>query len=82
MLTGLDSAFQAHVTNGFRPVSRGDFETRTEAVPLKLSQEAGSIGSTDTSEIGFGLAACIHRDPVRPLAARSTRRKGKVVKER
>lgn len=40
---------------------------KTSAVALKLSQKAGSIGSTDTSEIGFGLPRCIHRDPGRPL---------------
>lgn len=57
------------MTNGFRSVSRGDFETRAEAVPPRLSQEAGSISATDTSEIGFGLPVWIHRDPRRPFAA-------------
>lgn len=57
------------MTNGFRSVSSSDFEMRTAAVPLKLSQEAGSISSTDTSEIGFGLPVCIHQDPGRRLAA-------------
>ena len=51
------------MTNGFHSVSRGDFEMRAEAVPLKLSQEAGSISSTDTSEIGFGLPVREHQDP-------------------
>ena len=55
---------------------------RAEAVPLKLSQEAGSISSTDTSEIGFGLPVREHQDPGWPLAAWSPRRKGKVVEER
>lgn len=67
-LTQLDSAFQVCKTNSLRSVSRGDFEM-TEAVPPKLSQEAGSISSTDTSEIGFGIPVCIHRDPHKPFAA-------------
>lgn len=75
MLTGLDRAFQAYLTNGFRLVSRGDFEMRIVAVPLKLSQEAGSISSTDTSEIGFGLLVCIHQDPGRPFAALISQKK-------
>lgn len=54
VLTRLAGAFQPHMTNGFCSVSRGDFEMRTEEVPPKLSQEACSISSTDTSEIGFG----------------------------
>lgn len=55
VLTRLDRAFRgAYVTNGFSSVSRGDFEMRTEAVPPKLSQEAPSIASSDTSKIGPG----------------------------
>lgn len=55
------------MTNGFRSVSREVFEMRAEALPLKLSEVAGSISSTDTSEIGFVLPACIHRVPRRPF---------------
>ncbi|KAF0028160.1 hypothetical protein F2P81_019247 [Scophthalmus maximus] len=62
-----DLSLKAHEKNSFHSVSRGDFEMKTSAVALKLSQKAGSIGSTDTSEIGFGLPRCIHRDPGRPL---------------
>lgn len=69
LLTRLDRAFQACKTNSLRSVSRGDFEMRTEAVPPKLSQEAGSISSTDTSEIGFGIPVWIHRDSHKPFAA-------------
>lgn len=57
------------MTNGFCSVSRGDFEMSTEAEAPKLSQEAWSIASTDTSEIGFGIPVCIHRDPHQPFAA-------------
>lgn len=49
---------------------------RTEAVPPRLSQEAGSISSTDTSEIGFGLPASVHRDQHRPPAALISQKKG------
>lgn len=62
-LTWLDRAFQAYKTNSFCSVSRGDFEMRTEAVPPKLSREAWSIASTDTSEIAFGIPMCIHWEP-------------------
>lgn len=55
---------------------------RADAAPLKLSQEAGSISSTDTSEIGFGLPACEHQDPGWPLSAWSWARKDIVVKDR
>lgn len=55
----------------------------TEAVPPKLSQEAGSISSTDTSEIGFGLPVCRRRHPRRPFAALiSQKKRHKVVKDR
>lgn len=81
MLTGLDRAFQAYVMNCFRLVSRGDFEMKTAAVPLKLSQEAGSISSTDTSEIGFGLPVCIHQVPGRPFAALISQKKGQSSEE-
>lgn len=80
MLTGLDRTFQAYEMNGFRSVSRGDFEMRTEAVPPRLSQEAGSISSTDTSEIGFGLPVSVHRDQHRPPAALISQKKGQSIK--
>lgn len=69
MLTRLDRASRgAYVTNGFSSVSRGDFEMRTEAVPPKLSQEAPSIASSDTSKIGPDKKPVhIHRHPRQPF---------------
>lgn len=56
---------------------------RTEPISLKLSQEAGSISSTDTSEIGFGLPLCVYTGIQVDLSLYwSARRKGKAVKDR
>lgn len=48
---------------------------RTEAVPHKLSQEAPSIASSDTSKIGPGKHAHTHQDPRQALAAQANARK-------
>lgn len=47
---------------------------RTEAVPPKLSQEAPSIASFDTSKIGPGKHAHTRRDPRQALAAQANSR--------
>lgn len=61
--------------NGSSPVSRGDSEMRTEAVPPKLSQGAPSIASSDTSKIGPGKHAHTHWDPRQAPAAQANSRK-------
>lgn len=48
---------------------------RTEAVPPKLSQEAPSIASSDTSKIGPSKHAHTHRDPRQAPAAQANSRK-------
>lgn len=70
-----EGPFEGYVTHGFCSVSRDDFEIETEAIPLKLSQEVGSISSTDTSEIGFSLPACAHQASGQPFAAHISQKK-------
>lgn len=48
----------------------------TEAVSPKLSLEAPSIASFDTSKIGPSKHAHTHRDPRQALAAQANSRKG------
>lgn len=73
---GLTERVGVHMwQNGSSPVSRGDSEMRTEAVPPKLSQGAPSIASSDTSKIGPGKHAHTHRDPRQAPAAQANSRK-------
>lgn len=56
----------------------------TEAVTVKLSQEAGDVCSTDTSEIDFGQPVCTQPHPGQAfsgLRPTSLQKEGKVVKD-